>query len=124
VIYSAASIGSPGRVILTSPRPPPDHRRAERRKIGPRRRHRAGALESGGFGTKISERIRDDIWTKLIINLGGNIIISIRAIPQALARQRLRLSSTISMSFHQRRHAGKPSSEKASLSDDSVSIAS
>lgn len=75
VVYVAAVIERPGRVAVSS-----------RRRIvlgepsgelSLRVTAIAETLTRGGFPAKVSETIRDDIWTKLILNLGGNLIAAL-----------------------------------------------
>ena len=75
VVYVAAAIERPGRIAVSS-----------RRRIvlgepsgemSPRVTAIAETLNRGGFPAKVSETIRDDIWTKLILNLGGNLIAAL-----------------------------------------------
>lgn len=78
VVYAAAAIEAPGRIRAVSPQ--------QHLFIGEPGGGRSGriagivaALERGGYAARISERIRDDIWTKLIGNIAGNLTATLTA---------------------------------------------
>ncbi len=70
VVYSAAEVVEPGVVKVANPNGrlilgEPDGRRS------PRVEALAAAIRAGGLNTVVSERIRDDIWAKLIGNMAS-----------------------------------------------------
>ena len=75
VVYVAATIERPGRIAVNSRRRiilgEPNGEPSERVTAI------AETLSRGGFPAKVSETIRDEIWTKLILNLGGNLIAAL-----------------------------------------------
>ena len=80
VVYTAAHVAAPGRIVLTVPR-----RRLTLGLVsGVKSIHLeklAGLLDRGGLPTKISASIGIDVWTKLIGNLSGNLIATVVGLP-------------------------------------------
>lgn len=80
VVYTAAHVAAPGRIVLTVPRRRltlglvPGAKSIHLEKL-------AKMLDSGGFPTKISPSIGTDVWTKLIGNLSGNLIATVVSRP-------------------------------------------
>ncbi len=70
VAYSACTVVRPGVILVENRRSrlvlgEPDHARSPR--LGPL----ADVLASGGIGIEVTERIRDAIWSKLILNMSS-----------------------------------------------------
>lgn len=70
VIYSACTITEPGVVHVENPRSrivlgAPDGRPSGRIEA------LAATLRAGGLVTEVTDRIRDTVWAKLLLNLGG-----------------------------------------------------
>lgn len=70
VVYSACTVTAPGEVLVESQRSrvvlgEPDGARS------PRAEALAGVLRDGGLAMEVSERIRDSVWAKLLLNLGS-----------------------------------------------------
>ena len=76
VVYTAAHVSSPGRIMLTVLR-----RRLTLGLVpGAKSIHLerlAEILDHGGFPTKLSPSVGIDVWTKLIGNLSGNLIATV-----------------------------------------------
>ncbi len=69
VVYSASTVTEPGVVHVENPRSrivlgEPDGRRSERTEA------LAAVLRAGGLQMDVTDRIRDTVWAKLLLNLG------------------------------------------------------
>ena len=77
VVHAAAEVVEPGVIEHTAGRRfilgEPDGRLSERA------RHMAAQLEAAGLDAPLSQRIRDEIWTKLIGNLAFNPVCALTA---------------------------------------------
>jgi 2-dehydropantoate 2-reductase len=80
VVYSACTVTAPGEVEVDSAR--------SRLVLGEPNGARSGRTEAlaelccaGGLQTEVSERIRDVIWAKLLLNLGGGLLAVLTGCP-------------------------------------------